>query len=744
MASEKLSYHELEKQNADLKNQVEFYKNVVDSTKESIFIISSDYKIKYVNPFALHELNLKEEEIIGKSIQSVFPPDIADNQSKFIKSVIETGKYKQSVSKSYYNNKLVWLDTLIIPLKNENGKTENILGISRDITDRKLTEIEIAENENKYRTLIENANDGIYIRSKDGTIEFVNDKFIEIHGFEKDEIIGTKSWDYIHPEDLGKIKNTGRPLPEIGDGFHDIARIITKNGSFKYVDINTVPITLKGKEKAFGIVRDITSRIQIEERLKMLTKVTNEGIIIHQNGNIIDTNPALLKMLRIDEKIAAKSGLFDFIKEDYHELVKQKLAKNYKGSYEIIAKRIDGSEFSAEVNVKSIEFNNKPLRVVSITDISNRKAVEAEIRKLSTAVKQSPVSIVITDLKGTIEYVNPKFTKVTGYTYDELIGQNSRILQTGKTSRAEYKNLWKTILSGNIWEGEFLNKRKDGTTYWENATISPIKDDNGKITNFLALKEDITDQKIARKKLIDSAKNLKIANSTKDKFFSILAHDLRSPIGNIMQLSSLLDNNYNSFIEANKKNYINLIRNLSEKTYELLENLLAWSRIQLNKIDFTPEKVNINQIIDETYDIFEENIKNKNIRFFNHIDSNTTAIANAESIKLVFRNLLSNALKFTPSGGKIEIFSESDTDNNSTEKYIKICIRDTGVGIDKNLLNKLFDIDANISTSGTENEKGTGLGLILCKEFIEKNRGIITVESKPGVGSKFCFTLPAE
>ncbi|MDY6799600.1 MAG: PAS domain S-box protein [Bacteroidota bacterium] len=390
------------------------------------------------------------------------------------------------------------------------------------------------------------------------------------------------------------------------------------------MDINTVPLVINGEKKAFGIVREITSRIQVEKRLKMFSEVTHEGIIIHQNGKIIDTNPSILIliMLCIDEKIATKSTVFEFIREDYQNIVKDKLAQNFTGTYEIVLVKNDKTEFTAEIKVKTIELNNQPARVVSINDISNIKAVENEIRQLSTAVKQSPALIVITDLKGNIEYANQQFTRITGYSPNELTGQNARILKTGHTSHEEYKNLWFTILNGNIWEGEFLNRCKDGTTYWENATISPITDNNGKIINFLAIKKDITERKKDKEKLLETTQNLKKGNASKDMFFPILAHNLRSPME--IQLSTLLDLNYGSFDDENKMSYIKLIKNLSEKTFELLENLLAGPRVQLNKIDFTPDKINLKDIVEETLALYEENIKNKEILLINNLNTDIT------------------------------------------------------------------------------------------------------------------------
>ncbi|MGC9375320.1 MAG: PAS domain-containing protein, partial [Bacteroidales bacterium] len=225
MNSKNSSHEKLEQKIARLEKQVAFYKNIADSSPESIFIISPTCTIEYINTHATKKLNLKEEEIIGKKVQSIFPKDIAQKQCDFIQSVFETGECKQAVSESIYAGRKVWLDTFIIPLKNAKNEIESVLGISRDITEHKLSELEIKEKENTYRTLIENANDGIYIRDKKGKIEFVNDKFIEIHGIAREEIIGKKSWDYLHPDDLKKIKKSSKSLPDIGNGLHDTARI---------------------------------------------------------------------------------------------------------------------------------------------------------------------------------------------------------------------------------------------------------------------------------------------------------------------------------------------------------------------------------------------------------------------------------------------------------------------------------------------------------------------------------------
>lgn len=737
MKAQKPTYEELEKQVEQLNKQVEYLSTVTDSAKDSIFVVLPDYKVEYVNEHAAKVLSLSKEEVEGTDIRDLFPPDIAKEQSRMLERVFSQGRALNLVTESQYSEKRVWVDSSLIPIKNSQGEITKVIGYARDITNSKETELQISEKEKKYRALVEHANDGIYMRNKNGVIDFVNDKFVEILEYKKEEVLGTQALSYVHSEDIRKIQTN----PGYSDGFNGLQgrlRVVTKSGIVRYVDINTVPIVLKGEEKAFGIVRDITPRIHTEERLKKLTEVSHEGIIIHQNGKVQDVNTKLTEMLRIDYETALNSNTFDFIKPSFHKQIKDNFQKKFSGTYEIVAIRKDGTEFPAEVRVKTVAFNNETLRVVSINDISSRKRVEKELRQLSAAVKQSPVSIVITDRRGVIEYVNPRYTQVTGYSYNEILGQNSNILKSGQTPRKVYNKLWKDILSGKVWEGEFLNKRKDGTTYWEYATISPIQNEEGEIVSFIGIKEDITKRKETEDRLIESENMLRNANATKDKFFSILAHDLRGPVGNLMQLLDLLDLNYADFTDASRKEYLQMMRNLSVKTFDLLENLLTWSRIQLNKIDFTPELFNLNDILMETYGIFKDQLNQKEILFRNQIKNHLQLTANKESIKFVIRNLISNAVKFTNSGGLIETTAQLSEDH----QYVYISVRDTGVGISPGHLSKLFDAEKNLTSKGTNNESGTGLGLVLCKEFVEKHGGEIGVESKPNEGSHFWFSIP--
>lgn len=473
--------------------------------------------------------------------------------------------------------------------------------------------------------------------------------------------------------------------------------------------------------------------------------------------------------------------------------------------------------------------------------------LKSENKKLLSAVHYSPATIVVTNKNGIIEYANPGFFQITGYTEEETIGLNPKILKSGLHPREFYEDLWNTIISGNVWEGEFYNRKKNGEYYWEQAHIAPIKDDNGEITHFVAIKFDIT-KKIESEnylktvisaipelifmmdedcryvdvlksdeaqidyvknkyigKSIDemlpakaadklrcfisstletgenqiveyeltssegtkwfegrssllpikrdgekcvivvardityrkhSEQNLKQINAAKDKFFTILAHDLKNPFWAILSFSELLAKNLKESGDLESFQIAKHIKNAAENTYELVENLLHWARSQTGKIEFKPRKFLVHELTLTTIQLIESQAFNKQIQISDEVPKNLLVFADLNLSRTVLRNLLSNAIKFTPNQGMVKVSAAEK------EGFIEICVSDNGEGIPPVGLQKIFRIDEKYTTLGTNNEKGTGLGLILCKEFVEKQGGQIWVESEVGSGSKFFFTLP--
>jgi signal transduction histidine kinase len=241
-----------------------------------------------------------------------------------------------------------------------------------------------------------------------------------------------------------------------------------------------------------------------------------------------------------------------------------------------------------------------------------------------------------------------------------------------------------------------------------------------------------------KQEIKDQRDKLHELNVTKDKFFSIIAHDLKNPFSALIGFSKIMVTEFENFEKEQIKDFLASVHQTSQNTYNLLENLLEWAKTQTGKIQWNPEKVELSSVAGSEIDFLKRNAHNKNIRLQNEIDQKIQVLADKNMLHTVFRNLISNAIKFTPLGGQVVVHSQQ------VNGFIETRVRDTGIGIAKTDIEKLFRIDVHFSTNGTHNEKGTGLGLILCKEFIEKNGGKIWAESKEGNGSIFAFTLPSK
>jgi PAS domain S-box-containing protein len=490
-----------------------------------------------------------------------------------------------------------------------------------------------------------------------------------------------------------------------------------------------------------------TKLTENEERLSLALEGTSDGLWDWNiNTNEVYFSPSWKSMLGYSEdelennfstweKLIHPDDLQQAL--TYINEFLNKVHLRYESEFRMIHKNGESinilSRGIKQVNDKTGKLHRLVGTIVNITNIKN---AEMQIRKLSVAIEQSPTTIVITDLNGKIEYANPKFTEMTGYTLEEATNNNPRILNSGKTEAKVYKELWETIKDGKTWHGEFINKKKNGEEFIEDAVIAPIFDHDGKINNYIAIKTDITASKEAEITINEQKEQLTELNATKDKFFSIIAHDLKSPFHGILGLSNLIVNAKPKLSLEHTMRYVGLINDASGNAYKLLENLLEWSSSQTGKIEFKPEKINLEKTLTDVMNLSENMAKTKNISLTNKIPDNTMVFADRNMLNTVLRNLISNAIKFTNKNGNVSV-------NAIEGKHeITVTVSDSGVGMDELTKNRLFKISEKVTTLGTEKEKGTGLGLVLCKEFIEKHNGNIWVESEPGKGSKFIFTLP--
>jgi PAS domain S-box-containing protein len=392
-------------------------------------------------------------------------------------------------------------------------------------------------------------------------------------------------------------------------------------------------------------------------------------------------------------------------------------------------------------------------------DITDRVEAEQSLRKLSLAVAQSPESIVITDNKATIEYVNAACVKSTGYSEAELIGQNPRIFNSGKTSPAVYARLWETLGQGKPWSGQFCNQRKDGQIYYEHVRIAPIRNASGEVTHFVSVKEDITEKMRIAKELDAYREHLEemvasrtvelahardaaeTANIAKSAFLANMSHEIRTPMNGVMMLTHLL---MQTPLNPNQQDKLSKVVGCAEHLLGVINDILDISKIEAGKMVLEEGPFSLREIAGRTISMLQAKAAEKGLKLKLVIDPllPINVSGDATRVSQALLNYLGNALKFTEQG---EIVLRLDQ-LSSEEKRVKVrfSVTDTGIGIDPETLKHLFHNFEQADNSTTRKYGGSGLGLSITKNLARMMGGEAGAESELGKGSSFWFTATFE
>ena len=391
---------------------------------------------------------------------------------------------------------------------------------------------------------------------------------------------------------------------------------------------------------------------------------------------------------------------------------------------------------SSEEDALLKSFSNLIVSVIQTTQAEDELVWEQ--RLMHALLDNIPDAIYFKDIESRFIRINKSHAQLFGLDDpSEAIGKRDFDFFTGEHAQQAFKDEQTIIRTGqSIIDSVEKETWTDGSISWVSTTKMPLTDIDGKITGTFGISRNITARKQAEESLKVSESRLRELNATKDKFFSIIAHDLRNPFNAIIGFSNILVEQMNAKEYEGVEEYAGIIQNSSQRAMDLLMNLLEWSRAQTGKIEFSPETIEIVSLIDKVAELLNDTAQQKSITISRKNSFNLPVFADKAMISTILRNLISNAIKFTNPGGSIVISAEQK------QNELMITVSDNGTGIKKESINKLFRIEESTSTIGTQNEKGTGLGLLLCKEFILKHNGRIWVESEWGKGSEFHFTLP--
>jgi len=513
-------------------------------------------------------------------------------------------------------------------------------------------------------------------------------------------------------------------------------------------------------EKALREQQDRTRRLLAEHETILANAMV--GIVYLKHRRVVSCNRRLEQIFGYEpgELIGESSERFYDSRETFDRIGVEAYrtvgaGKNY--STDLTLKRKDGSVFRGALNGCAIDPAHPHEGSIWVyADISERHRAEQEAQKLRQAVEQSPVSIVVTDRDGLIEYVNPRFSKVTGYSAQEVLGRNPRLLQSGETPPETYRQLWEALLAGGEWHGVLRNRRKNGELFWEEASMSPILDEAGRVTHFIAVKEDITDrwrineeleqhrahlEELVARRTADLSMALeaaKAADQAKDAFLANVSHELRTPLNAVIGLSELARR---MSTDPKQQDYLEKASGAGKTLAGIINDLLDLSKISASRMELESTTFSLRQLVQRSRSVMAHRAEEKGLTLVERIDDEVPDVLAGDPLRIeqILLNLLSNAIKFTPAG-RVELRIGLDAQAEG-RVALGIDVEDTGIGLAAASIEKLFQPFAQADASVNRRFGGTGLGLALCKRLAEMMDGDIGISSREGRGTTFHVTL---
>jgi PAS domain S-box-containing protein len=480
-------------------------------------------------------------------------------------------------------------------------------------------------------------------------------------------------------------------------------------------------------------------------------------LIIHpESGAIVDVNAAACNYYgwTRTELLAMRISQINTLPPAEIRQEMQLARAAQKCVFQFQHRRADGSIRDVESSCGPILIDGQELLYSIVSDVTERKQSEAQLRKLYQAVEQSPESIVITSKNGSIEYVNEAFVQNTGYSLEDVLGQNPSILNSGETPAQTYMDLWTTLKRGATWRGEFTNRRKDGSKYTESAIISPIRQGNGDITHYVAVKKDITELKRLNKELdeyrghleylvmkrtrelTDAKEAAEVANRAKSAFLSNMSHEIRTPMNAIVGMTYMLRRSLKAAADLDK---LDRIATSADHLLGVINDILDISKIEANKLVLESTTFNLEEVLTRVASMVIERVHEKRLELLIDTDSRLGVVTgDATRLGQALLNYLGNAVKFTEHG--TIVLRTQVVEETLTDVLVRFAVNDSGIGIAAEHLPRLFQAFEQADNSTTRRFGGTGLGLAITRRLAELMGGHAGAESIPDVGSTFWFT----
>ena len=752
-----------------------------------------------------------EAEIIGKTDYDFVDKQQADSFREEDQKAMTTGKRCISEERVRFadDGHIEELETIKVPMFQPDGALMGVLGVGRDITQRKLNnelmllQTRRAEAMQKLSLIAEKKDENAFIKAGLDLVEDLTYSCISfLHFYDTDEkSTALTVWsertleeyfeaagDEHHPIDPeGICADTQRQLntvmfndhadyerqhglpegntelkrlicvPVIDDG-QVILAVGIGNRDSDYTSLEKETVQLIGHE-----MWRIIQRRRLENRSTRLSRVLenslNEILIFDsQTMGIIDVNKVAKSNLGYSMEelrcMTAVDILPQFTTRSFAKLVESlRTGQQPELMFTTVHRRKDQTMYPIEIHFQYME-ENPPVCVMVVRDIDDRLRMESDLRKLAQAVEQSPESIVITNLKAEIEYVNEAFLEATDYTREEVIGKNPRFLQSGNTPPETYRSLWAALASGHGWQGEFFNQNKHGHEYIEHAIITPIRSPNGTVTHYVAVKDDITEKKQLTQELdahrhhleelvgertaqlAEAREKAESANKAKSVFLANMSHEIRTPMNAIIGLTHLLKR---ASPRQDQDARLTKIETSAGHLMSIINDILDLSKIEAGKLTLEHSNFNLGEIFEHIQSLFREELLAKGLTIDVELgDTPVWLKGDVTRLRQALFNYVGNAVKFTQQGGLL--LRAHKLEETKRKVLVRFEVQDTGIGIAADMLPVLFEAFEQGDASTTRVHGGTGLGLVITRRLALIMGGEVGAESELGKGSTFWFT----
>ena len=580
----------------------------------------------------------------------------------------------------------------------------------------------------------------------------INCRFSEILGYTLEDIPTLEEWARrAYPDENYRQQLRVRWEAEMSKGAphtahvpeHEVS-IVCKDGTVR----NMLSSATELEDMTVFTLVDVTEPRALQQRLAasarryehMLSASKDAFWLVDAAGRLLDVNDSAVGLSGYSREELLGMHILDLDVEDDADAFAARMraiqAEGW-GLFETRHRTRDGRILDVEVS--ALPDRESGTLVVFVRDITQRRATENQLRQLSFALEQSVESIVITDLDARIEYVNTAFLRETGYTREEVMGRNSRMLQSGKTPRASYDALWAALTAGESWQGEFINRRKDGSDYTEWASISPVRQPDGRVTHYVAVKLDITERKFYETELIEARLMAESASRTKSRFLAHMSHELRTPLNAILGFAQILELEP---LNAEQYKMIGMIHEAGDNLLRIISDILDISQLDSGRMTLNLQSFSLPVALDRVDRLLRGAAMDKGLGW--HLESPPPAVeylvGDQQRLEQLLINLLGNAIKFTHQGEvRLRILQPNPV---ADADLLRFEISDTGIGITREVLDDLFQPFNQGDSNLNRRYGGTGLGLVISKRLAELMGGTIGVISKPGQGSTFWFEIP--